>query len=45
MERRNQPSTNAGLRQFLAHIVPVVVDIMMTHPEAVWGEACYRVVE
>lgn len=28
----------------MAHIVPVVIDIMMAHPEAVWGEACYPVV-
>ena len=28
----------------MGHIVPVVVEIMMAHPEAVWGEACYPVV-
>jgi len=28
----------------MAHIVPVVVEIMMAHPEAVWGETCYPVV-
>lgn len=28
----------------LGKIVPAVVEIMMAHPEAVWGEACYPVV-
>ena len=28
----------------MAHIVPVVVDIMLLHPDAVWGEACYPVI-
>ena len=27
----------------MGHIVPVVVDIMMAHPEAVCGDACYPV--
>ena len=28
----------------MGRLVPVVVDLMMSHPEAVWGEACYPVV-
>ena len=28
----------------MGHIVPVVIDIMVSHPEAVWGEACYPVI-
>jgi len=28
----------------MAHIVPVVIDIMMPHPETVCGEACYPVI-
>jgi hypothetical protein len=28
----------------MGQIVPVVVEIMMAHPEAVWGEVCYPVV-
>lgn len=28
----------------MGQIVPVVLEIMMAHPEAVWGEACYPVV-
>lgn len=28
----------------MGRLVPVVVDIMMNSPEAVWGEACYPVV-
>lgn len=29
----------------IGHLVPMVVEIMMAHAEAVWGEACYRVVK
>ena len=28
----------------MGRLVPVVVEIMMAHPEAVWGEACYPVI-
>lgn len=28
----------------MGQIVPVVVEIMMAHPEAAWGEACYPVI-
>ena len=28
----------------MGQIVPVVVEIMLAHPEAIWGEACYPVV-
>ena len=28
----------------MGQIVPVVVEIMMAHPEAVWGDACYPVI-
>jgi len=36
---QNEPCTH-----LMAQIVPVVIDIMMAHPETVWGEACYPVV-
>ena len=29
----------------MGQIVPVVVEIMMAHPEALWGEACYPVIK
>lgn len=29
----------------MSQIVPVVVEIMMAHPEALWGEACYPVIK
>ena len=45
MERHNQRRTNVGLRQFLAHTVPVVVGIVMTHPKALRGKACYPVIQ
>ena len=28
----------------MGQLVPVVLEIMMSHPEALWGEACYPVV-
>lgn len=30
---------------FLGKLVPFVVHVMMEHPETLWGEACYPVVE
>lgn len=30
--------------KLMGQIVPVVVEIMMAHPETLWGEACYPVV-
>jgi hypothetical protein len=30
---------------FMAKLVPLVVEIMMDHPESLWGDACYPVVE
>ena len=29
----------------MGKLVPVIVDIMMSHPMAVWGDACYPVVK
>ncbi len=29
----------------LGQVVPVIIEILMTHPEADWGEPCYPVVE
>ena len=29
---------------FMAKLVPLVVEIMMDHPETLWGDACYPVV-
>ena len=26
------------------NLVPLVIEIMMDHPETLWGEACYPVV-
>ncbi|WP_028485410.1 HEPN domain-containing protein [Hydrogenovibrio halophilus] len=31
--------------QILGKIVPIIINIMMSHPEQIWGEACYPVVE
>jgi len=28
----------------LSKLVPLIIEIMMTHPEALWGDACYQVV-
>jgi hypothetical protein len=30
---------------FMAKLVPLVIEIMMDHPETLWGDACYPVVE
>jgi hypothetical protein len=32
-------------RRFLGQFVPLVVEIMMDHPETLWGDPCYPVVE
>jgi len=29
----------------VAKLVPVVIEIMLDHPETLWGDACYPVVE
>jgi len=29
----------------LGQLVPIIINIMMNHPEQIWGEACYPVVE
>lgn len=31
--------------QFLGRLVPVVIETMLDHPEALWGDACYPVVD
>ena len=30
---------------FMAKLVPLVVEVMMDHPDTVWGDACYPVVK
>ena len=30
---------------FMAKLVPLVIEVMMDHPEALWGDAVYPVVE
>jgi len=30
---------------FMAKLVPLVVEIMMDHPQTLWGDACYPVVK
>jgi hypothetical protein len=30
---------------FMAKLVPLLIEIMMDHPETLWGEACYPVVK
>jgi hypothetical protein len=30
---------------FMAKLVPLVIEIMMDHPETLWGDACYPVVD
>ena len=30
---------------FMAKLVPLVIEIMMDHPQTLWGEACYPVVK
>lgn len=29
----------------LGRLVPLIIDLMMTHPDTLWGDACYPVVE
>ena len=29
---------------FMGKLVPLIIEIMMDHPETLWGEACYPVV-
>ena len=31
--------------QIMGRIVPAVIHIMMEHPDTLWGDACYPVVE
>jgi len=30
---------------FMAKLVPLVIEVMLDHPEALWGDAVYPVVE
>jgi hypothetical protein len=30
---------------FMAKLVPLVIEVMMDHPETLWGDACYPVVK
>jgi hypothetical protein len=29
----------------MGKLVPLVIEIMLDHPEALWGDACYPVVD
>lgn len=31
--------------KFMGRLVPIVIEIMLDHPETLWGDACYPVVE
>jgi hypothetical protein len=31
--------------KLMGHLVPLVIEIMMDHPETLWGDACYPVVD
>jgi len=31
-------------RSLMGKLVPVVIEIMLDHPETLWGDACYPVV-
>jgi hypothetical protein len=31
--------------KLMGRLVPVVIEIMLDHPETLWGDACYPVVE
>lgn len=31
--------------QIMSNIVPVIIRLMMEHPDELWGDACYPVVE
>jgi hypothetical protein len=30
---------------FMGKLVPLVIEVMLDHPETLWGDACYPVVE
>jgi hypothetical protein len=30
---------------FMSKLVPAVIEIMMDHPQTLWGQACYPVVQ
>lgn len=30
---------------FMGKLVPLVIEVMLDHPETLWGNACYPVVE
>jgi hypothetical protein len=30
---------------FMAKLVPLVIEVMMDHPQTLWGDACYPVVK
>jgi hypothetical protein len=40
--KRDQIRDCVGL---MGKLVPLVIEIMMDHPETLWGDACYPVVE
>ncbi len=40
----NRDQVNLGVR-VLSDLVPVMVQLMMHHPNAIWGDACYPVVD
>lgn len=34
-----------GCARLMGKLVPLVIELMMEHPDTLWGDACYPVVD